>query len=655
MWAWVIWVILAGRGFGKTRTGAEWIRGKVESGESKRITLIAATSADARDVMLEGESGLLTISPPWFKPHYEPSKRRLTWPNGAVATILSADRPDRLRGPQCFVAGTLVETEAGPRPIEAIAVGDLVVTRHGLRPVVATGSNDAEVGVVSFSNGASLTGTADHPVLSCEQWVPLGKLTKGLRVFVGALERTDTSSATRTVATTSNTGSSGSRNSGRSRLVGTSITRTATGRTTRSRTSSACHPERTTTGTSSHERCSTSIVRTAASHSPGSGAASHRRALRANRSARTRPEGAPGSASTAGESSCQGADGTAVSVASTWEHVGVRRVFNLTVEGLPEYFANGILVHNCDTFWADEVAAWRFQEAWTQLQFGFRLGTNPQGIVTKTPRPIATIKKLVKRAGADVALTKGSTYENRSNLAKPFFASILTEYEGTRLGRQEIDAEILEDNPNALWQRTRIDDLRLRVNDDGSYSPALPPMRRVVVAIDPAVSTNPKSNETGIIVVGLGEDGHAYVLDDLSGVFSPAQWAARALEAFDRWEADYIIGEVNNGGDLVERNVQAERQGVPFKAVHASRGKATRADPISTLYEKGRVHHVGTLPKLEDQQCGWDPANDETSPDRVDALVWGITALDLNKKLQDYDGLRRGRPSSRSARGGSRR
>lgn len=408
-WAWVIWVILAGRGFGKTRTGAEWIRGKVESGESRRITLIAATSADARDVMLEGESGLLTISPPWFRPHYEPSKRRLTWPNGAVATILSADRPDRLRGPQC------------------------------------------------------------------------------------------------------------------------------------------------------------------------------------------------------------------------------------------------------DAFWADEVAAWRFQEAWTQLQFGFRLGTNPQGIVTTTPRPIATIKKLVKRAGADVALTKGSTYENRSNLAKPFFASILTEYEGTRLGRQEIDAEILEDNPNALWQRTRIDDLRLRVNDDGSYSPELPPMRRVVVAIDPAVSTNPKSNETGIIVVGLGEDGHAYVLDDLSGVYSPAQWAARALEAFDHWEADYIIGEVNNGGDLVERNVQAERQGAPFKAVHASRGKATRADPISTLYEKGRVHHVGTFSKLEDQQCGWDPANDETSPDRVDALVWGITALDLNKKLQDYDGLRKGRPSNRSGRTRSRR
>ena len=371
-WDWVVWLVCAGRGFGKTRLGAEWIRARVESGQAKRIILAGPTSDDLRDVMIEGESGLLAVSSPWCKPTYIAQKAKVVWPNGAQALCITAEKPDRFRGKQS------------------------------------------------------------------------------------------------------------------------------------------------------------------------------------------------------------------------------------------------------DTFWCDELASWRYQEAWTQLQLGFRLGKQPKGIVTTTPRPIALVKDLLKREGKDVAVTRGSTYENRANLAKAFFDQVIRQYEGTRLGRQELDAEVLEDNPSALWNRTRIDDLRVAT---------APAMRRVVVAIDPAVTANAKSNETGIIVAGLGIDGHAYVLDDRSGIYQPAQWAARAVEAFDRHEADKVIGETNNGGDLVEANVRTARSTIPYTGVHASRGKQTRAEPISALYEQGRVHHVGCLAKLEDQQCAWDPANDEGSPDRVDALVWALTFL----------------------------
>lgn len=391
-WEWVIWLVLAGRGFGKTRLGAEWIRRRVESGEGKRIILAGPTADDLRDVMIEGESGILAVSSPWCMPTYIAQKAKVVWPNGAQALCITAEKPDRFRGKQC------------------------------------------------------------------------------------------------------------------------------------------------------------------------------------------------------------------------------------------------------DTFWGDELASWRYPDAWTQLQLGFRLGKRPQGIVTTTPRPIALVKDLLKRKGIDVAVTRGSTYENRANLAPAFFDQVIRQYEGTRLGRQELDAEVLEDNPGALWQRARIDDLRVT---------EVPEMRRVVVAIDPAVSANRKSDETGIVVAGLGTDGHGYVLDDRSGIYQPAQWAARVVDAFDEHKADRVIGETNNGGDLVESNVRTARASIPYKGVHASRGKQTRAEPISALYEQGRVHHVGCLARLEDQMCSWDPANDDESPDRVDALVWALTFLMVcgSKQAEDYaqdDGLSAG-------------
>lgn len=386
---WVAWLVLAGRGFGKSRAGAEWVRWQVEHGGARRIALVGTTSADVRDVMVEGESGLLAISPPKFRPDYQPSKRRLTWPNGAIATTYSADKPDQLRGPQ-------------------------------------------------------------------------------------------------------------------------------------------------------HDRA-----------------------------------------------------------------------------------------------WLDELAAWRYPEAYDQVMFGLRLGSKPQACITTTPRPTQIIKQLTR--DPTVVVTRGSTRDNAANLAPTFLTQVIAKYEGTRLGRQEIDGEVLDDNPGALWKRTQLDQFRVYPESETlrrshPSGPWLPQLIRVVVAVDPAVSTNPDSDETGIVVAGLGVDRHVYVLEDASGTYAPAQWgemvARMALRKRQGLPAECVVAEVNQGGDLVAANIRTYTRGVRLRTVHAKRGKALRAEPVSTLYEQGRVHHVGTLAKLEDQMCDWDPsAENVDSPDRVDALVYAVTEL----------------------------
>jgi len=379
---WQTWLILAGRGWGKTRVGAEAVRHKVETGQASRVALVAATSADARDVMVEGESGILAISPPWNMPKYEPSKRRLTWPNGAIATTYSADEPNRLRGPQ-------------------------------------------------------------H-----------------------------------------------------------------------------------------------------------------------------------------------------------------------------------------DFAWADELAAWRFdRDAWDNLMFGLRLGNDPRSVVTTTPRPTPLIRELVKEPGT--LLTRGSTYDNRANLAPAFFRRIIGKYEGTRLGRQELNAEILDDVVGALWTLKVIEEHRVTT---------APELTRIVVAIDPAVSKGDESNETGIIVAGIAGNEHAYILEDLSIRGSPNEWAQAAVTAYRRYQADRIVAEVNQGGDMVESIIRGIDRNIPYEGVRATRGKAIRAEPVSALYERGRVHHVGVHAQLEDQMTNWTPASGEASPDRLDALVWAATSLmDLDDVFEPAD------------------
>jgi phage terminase large subunit-like protein len=294
--------------------------------------------------------------------------------------------------------------------------------------------------------------------------------------------------------------------------------------------------------------------------------------------------------------------------------------------------------------WCDEPMSWKDAHlgpeaedtTWSNLMLGLRLGDSPQVVVTGTPK---RRRLLVGRKGKpgiidepSTVVTKGSTYHNLKNLAKTFKAKILAKYEGTRVGRQELNAEILEDVEGALWTAEDIEADRVA---DRPLS-----LQRVAVAIDPAVTSGEDSDETGIIIGGRTDPGlcphcgpleagirHAFVFADRSGRYTPAGWATVAIGAHDLYESDRVLGEVNNGGDLVESNLRAVDPSIPYESVHASRGKRTRAEPVSALYEQHRVHHVGALDELEDQQTSWVPDSGADSPDRVDALVWLLTDL----------------------------
>lgn len=383
---WVVWLLLAGRGFGKTRTGAEWVRERIKKGFDQ-LGLIAPTSADVRDVMVEGPAGILAVC--WDqdvtekgaalgRPLYEPSKRKITWGNGAVAHLYSAEEPERLRGPQ---------------------------------------------------------------------------------------------------------------------------------------------------------------------------------------------------------------------------HSGL---------------------------WADELAAWENAgDAWDMAMFGLRLGLRPQVCVTTTPKPIPIIRELSK--DPTTLITGGSTYENRANLAPTFFDKIVRKYEGTRLGRQELNAEILDEAEGALWSRDMIRNVA-RPDDIRAYARTL---ARVIVAVDPAASARGENALCGISVSGVDFTGKAKVLADLSGRMKPAEWGNAVVKAYDEYGADRIIAEANQGGDMVAHTIETVRKGLPVTLVHAIKGKQARAEPVSVLYEKGLVDHVGGFPELEDQLCTWEPLSGMASPDRLDALVWGLTHLKI--------------------------
>ena len=265
--------------------------------------------------------------------------------------------------------------------------------------------------------------------------------------------------------------------------------------------------------------------------------------------------------------------------------------------------------------WFDELAAFKYPDAWDQYQFGLRLGEFPQTIVTTTPRPTKLIKDLITRDGVQVQ--RGSTFDNAKNLAASALAELKLRYENTRLGRQELYGEILDNVEGALWTREMIETARVDT---------APPLVRVVVAIDPAVTSAATSDETGIVAAGIGNNGDYYILSDKSLRASPDAWARQAVMLYHEYKADKIIAETNNGGDMVIMLLKQVDASVPTKKVTATRGKQLRAEPISSLYEQGRVHHVGYFADLEVQMCEWTPLSNE-SPDRLDALVWASTEL----------------------------
>ena len=378
---WFCWLLRSGRGFGKTRTGSEWVVQRARQGYAQ-IGLVGQTKADVRDTMIEvGESSILKVSPPWFMPKYEPSKRRLTWPNGAVAVAFSGDEPDQLRGP---------------------------------------------------------------------------------------------------------------------------------------------------------------------------------------------------------------------------EH---------------------------DTVWMDELAKFKYpQDTWDMMELGLRVGAHPQVCVTTTPRPIPIIKQLI--ADPDTVDVTGSSYENKENLSEHFIKRILRRYEGTRLGRQEVHGDILDDVPGALWTRDLLEETRVV---------EYPDLARIAVGVDPAATTG----ETGIVVAGIAipdREWHGYTLDDLTLPGTPGMWGTAAVAAYHKWNADIMIGEINNGGDMIEHVIRSIPGGrnVNYKCVRATRGKYTRAEPVANLFEQGRAHHVGFFADLEDQECSYVPGETK-SPNNLDAEVWAYHELMLEE--EEVEGL----------------
>ncbi len=277
--------------------------------------------------------------------------------------------------------------------------------------------------------------------------------------------------------------------------------------------------------------------------------------------------------------------------------------------------------------WSDELAKWpNLQECWDMLQFGLRLGDNPRQVVTTTPRPLPLVKRLLVEP--HVAVSRARTQDNRYNLAAEFVRTVTQTYGGTRLGRQELDGEIVEESPDALWTRAMIEAAREREK---------PALARIAVAVDPPATSSLRADRCGLVVAGVDHDGIGHVLEDatLAGA-KPHEWAERAVALYRRHEADALVVEVNQGGEMVESIIREVDAGVPVISVRATRGKYLRAEPVAALYAQGRVRHAGAFPELEDEMCAFGPRGLETgrSPDRLDALVWALTHLMLAPKAR---------------------
>ena len=666
---WRVWLLNCGRGFGKTRTGAEWVREQVKLGYS-RIAVVGPTKGSVRQVMVDGTSGLLSVcydtdktvnGVKVGKPVWSPTNNTVTWYNQdngkkvAVAEVFSAEDPERLRGPQferawCFIADTKVLTPSGNKNVQSLEIGDRVLTSKGFQPIIGKSNRTMPVGTVSFSNGTTLTGTYEHPIWTQKGWIKLGQLTEGDKVCAIDVLNGVVSGGIPTITTTMSTEVQGQKVEKTERTFTerfmkplTDLYQKVSMYTTLMVTSSImtlpilkqCQERITCVCTGkknpSHQQTTDCLntpenVMIAEKKSQGTSKQIVVSAQTANKNVETTNVGHQGIVSTVEQNLNLYEEGSVVSVVSTWVEETEQTVYNIQVKNKSEYFANGILTHNCD-----EICAWtRRDETWDMLRFCMRLGTNPKIVVTTTPKPDRVIRSLVepeRLESGEVVLTLGSSYENEDNID-------LTEikaFEGTRLGRQEIHAEILTEAAGALWTKEMLE--RCEAYDiDDPVEFARENLKRVVVSVDPATTSNKHSDDTGIVVAGVDINGIAYVLEDATDKYTPEAWASKAIQLYDKYDADCLVAEKNQGGDLVRSTFKTVDETIPITLVHASKGKFARAEPVSALYEQGKVKHLRGLMELEDQMVTWEPLEAIGSPDRLDAMVWAIYTLLLKNR-----------------------
>jgi phage terminase large subunit-like protein len=724
---WMTWLILAGRGWGKSRTAAEWAAERGRRYPGSRIALVGKTFADARDTMIEGESGLLAcFSRDEFKNHseddgYNRSISEIRLHNGTHYKAYSAEKPWRLRGPQhhaCFPAGTKVRVPGGTKLIQDVAVGDYVMTRVGPRRVTWMISRDSTLMTVRHQRG-SLTGTPDHPVMTARGWVEITSLhsgdilstwensydsrinechqkrwmnitSDGIRILAAIGTESTASTLTREIAV---------RSGG---IASTGLERMGSFQPVTSSTIGITFPAMTGLETSPHsppvntrfsmqacasQRCASCVamnlsvpfldlLRGSAQYArnrvekqadclpcenasfarmfsqlglhqmvdlTNDIAADHAQTWPVESAGRLKDEPvlSPSAIRVLNAEITSPAvleTGNSAVLAAPTEH-GIARVYNIQVDGQPEYFADDVLVHNC---WCDEAAFWQdaskglvADTTWSNLVITLRLPKmaawddeyQPQIVVATTPRPVALLRTTdpdPARSGLmqreTTIITRGRTMDNIANLSDQYKDNVIAPLMGTRLGRQELDAEILEDMPGALWRREWIDSNRVT-------DPSLvPDLIRVVVGVDPSVTDGESSAQTGIVVAGAAKNGRGYILGDFTLRGSPMETMSKAISVFHQFNADRIVAEANNGGDYIRTLIQTIDPNIPFQAVHATRGKAIRAEPISSLYEQNRVSHVGVFSRLEDEMCSWLPT-DPVSPDMMDACLSGDTMV----------------------------
>jgi phage terminase large subunit-like protein len=634
---WNIWMFLAGRGTGKTWAGSQWIIEQAFRHPESVWAVVAPTFRDVRVTCFEGSSGIRKQLEAGEELQWRRNELRLDLINGSIIYGYSADQPERLRGSNlwgawCLAQGSKVSTLRGDIPIEQVCAGDYALTRSGWRKIVAQRLTKRMTPVMEVTNsdGRKLRCTPDHKIFADGAWCDAEQLRPGATLLsclrnsskdhllgvtgkVSAGTMTTRWAATGAVPVSCWPSLSGAGTMVLSRTDLKFITGITTESTTISRTWNS--QKYTSTGKSTAPKTDQRRTRQRSRQSAWlehllSGLRESRNSVYARTavsSMRAVPHTPDSVIRTAGLHS---------TVVRTVKDSGWSDVYDLTIEGEHEFFANGMLVHNCD-----EMSSWNYEETWYEgLVPALRIGSHPRVLITTTPRPTRLIRDLWGRRDGTVHITTASTWENAANLSAAALDELRRRYEGTRLGRQELEGELLEDLEGALWRRSDIDAARVKPGE-------VPDLTRVVVAIDPAVTSGEESDETGIVVAGDDGRGHGYILADWSMTGTPEQCMRKAVQAYNHYRADCIVAEVNNGGDFVGSVLRAVDPDIPYHQVRASRGKAIRAEPGSALAEQRRLHHVGSFPELEDQMCAMIPGISAGPDDRVDAAVWAITEL----------------------------